>query len=199
MKGMTAVTTTVMVGTDELVASAREGDSDAFAQLVLKYERLVWAVVRSFRLSHADANDALQITWLRLIENIHQLRDPDRLGSWLATTCKRECLRLVASKDREVSGLDECLAEQVETLVSTPEQQAIDNTMATALWEQVAGLPIRAQTLLRALISHDAPSYAEISRQLGMPIGSIGPSRGRYLRQLRAHMEQNGLGQNHWR
>jgi DNA-directed RNA polymerase specialized sigma24 family protein len=135
---------------------------------------------------------------LRLVENIDRLRDPDRLGGWLATTCRRECLRLLAGKGREVRGADDQLAEQADAGVPSPEKQVIDAMMASVLWKQVACLPAGAQALLRALIRQDAHSYTEVSRQLGMPIGSIGPCRGRYLRQLRAQLKQNGLDQSHW-
>jgi RNA polymerase sigma factor (sigma-70 family) len=196
----TAMTTTVMARTTaDLVTLAREGDCEAYAELVRRHEPQLWAVVRGFRLSHADGHDAVQMTWLRLVENIDRLREPDRLGGWLVTTCRRECLRLLTGRGREVSGDDDRLVEQADARVPSPEKQVIDTMMAAELWRQVACLPARAQALLRALARQDAPRYADISRQLGMPIGSIGPSRGRYLRQLRAQLQQNGLDHCSWR
>lgn len=197
------VTTTTSVTTGrsvaDLVESARQGDLMAYEELIGRYENYVWSVVRSFRLSNADAHDAVQMTWLRLVENLDRLRDPERLGSWLGTTASRECLRLIRQGDREVGDAEQRLVERPDERFPAPEQEAVDGWMATLLWEQVASLPARGQALLWALTRCDAPAYAELSRLTGMPIGSIGPTRGRYLARLRRHLEDAGLGREAWR
>jgi RNA polymerase sigma factor (sigma-70 family) len=183
----------------ELVTAAREGDTAAYDELIQRYENYVWSVVRGFRLSNADAQDAVQVTWLRLVENLHRLRDPDRLGSWLGTTASRECLLILRRRSREVGDAEERLAQRPDERFPAPERRAIDGLMAAVLRDQVASLPAKGQALLWALTRHDTPAYAEVSRQIGMPIGSIGPTRGRYLRRLREVMEDAGLGPDTWR
>ena len=184
--------------TAELVLAARSGDAVAYEEIVHRYEHFVWSVVRSFRLGNADAHDAVQATWLRLVENLGRLRDPDHLGSWLATTASRECLRLIRRGARETWDVEERLATRADESAS-PEQHAIDGLMAGLLWEHLQVLPPRGQALLRAMSRPDAPAYAELSRTMNMPIGSIGPTRGRYLKRLRQHLEAAGLGADAWR
>src|SRR5947199_10585188 len=88
---------------DELVRAAAAGDQAAWNELVERYQGLVWATARSFRLSRADAADVAQTTWLRLVENLDRIRDPERLGSWLATTARRESLRHIRLHGRELA------------------------------------------------------------------------------------------------
>lgn len=183
----------------DLVDAARRQDRGAYDELIQRYEHYVWAVVRSFRLGNADAHDAMQMTWLRLVENLDRIRDPDRLGSWLATTASRECLRIKRRGIREVLDAEEQLDQRPDARYPSPEKHAIDDIMATVLWEQVSSLPARGQALLWALTRPDAPGYADLAREMGMPIGSIGPTRGRYLRRLRQAMEDAGLGAEAWR
>ena len=184
--------------TAELVLAARQGDLVAYEEVIRRYEHFVWSVVRSFRLGNADAHDAVQATWLRLVENLGRIRDPEHLGSWLATTASRECLRLIRRGARETWDVEERLASRPDESAS-PEEHALDGMMAGLLWEQLEVLPPRGQALLRAMSSSDAPAYAEISRAMNMPIGSIGPTRGRYLRRLKQHLEAAGLGAEAWR
>ena len=177
----------------QLVTAARDGDATAFDELIHRYERYVWSAVNGYRLSTQDAHDVVQITWLRLVENLARLREPDRVGSWLATTASRECLRIIRHRDREVGGADEMLAQVPDERTPSPETQAVDDVIAAQLWGQVAALPARGRILLTALSRNDPPAYAELSRQTGMPLGSIGPTRGRYLRRLRQLLEAAGL------
>jgi RNA polymerase sigma factor (sigma-70 family) len=185
--------------TVELVADARDGDVVAYEEIIRRYEHFVWSIVRSFRLGDADAHDAVQATWLRLVENLGRLRDPEHLGSWLATTASRECLRIIRRGTRETWDVEERLAQRPDEVSPAPEQSAVDQMMADVLWEYVAVLPPRGQELLRAMTRVDAPAYAELSQTMNMPIGSIGPTRGRYLRRLREHLESVGLGADAWR
>ena len=178
---------------EDLVLRAREGDSRAYEELVERHQRQVWAAVRGFRLGEADAHDAVQMTWLRLVENLDRLNDPSRLGAWLTTTAKRECLRLIRRRNREVGTPDEFFDAFVDERTPGPEQQVTQDVMSEVLWDFVGELPDRAQHLLRAVTSSDRPAYADISKATGMAVGSIGPTRGRYLTRLRKLIEDSGL------
>jgi RNA polymerase sigma factor (sigma-70 family) len=185
--------------TADLVLSARAGDAQAYEELVGRHQRQVWGAVRGFRLSDADASDAVQMTWLRLVENLDRLNDPTRLGAWLTTTAKRECLRLIRRRNREVGTPDEFFDAVVDEREPGPEQQVTDDAMATILWGLVAELPPKGQDLLKAVTQADRPAYSDISRATGMAVGSIGPTRGRYLNRLRKLIEDSGLDVDAWR
>jgi len=185
--------------TAELVFCAREGDRRAYEELVERHQRQVWGAVRGFRLSEADAHDAVQMTWLRLVENLGRLNDPTRLGAWLTTTAKRECLRLIRRRNREVGTPEEFFNTVVDEREPGPEKQVTDDAMTRLLWQLVAELPRPGQDLLKAVTSADRPAYAEISKATGMAVGSIGPTRGRYLTRLRKLIEASGLDAETWR
>jgi RNA polymerase sigma factor (sigma-70 family) len=184
-------------GTRETVRDAQSGDSDAGDRLVRQFERLVWWTVRSFRLPDADAEDAVQNTWLRAFEHLDELRDPDRASSWLVTIARRECLKVMRSGRREVPGL-ELQADQRDERSPHPESVAVDARMHDLLWQHVNSLPASARDLVVALSSNDSPGYADFARRRGIPIGSIGPTRMRSLRKLRVSLEGNGLGAHAW-
>src|SRR6266568_2397317 len=84
-----------------LLDAARLGDQAAWNALVAEYNSLVWSIARGYRLESADAHDAVQMTWLRLVENLDRIKDPERLAGWLATTARRECLQLLRKSGRE--------------------------------------------------------------------------------------------------
>lgn len=196
------VATTIDTGTctpGELVQGALDGDTGCRDELVERYRALVWATVRSFRLGQADAHDAVQNTWLRLFERLGSLRDADRLPGWLVTTARRECLRILRRAGREVVGVDTGLHDRADDCAPSPERAAVDRAMAELLWAHVADLPVPARRLLLTLTSPDAPRYVDYARATGMPLGSIGPTRMRYLRQLRARLEESGLDARSWR
>jgi len=179
--------------TAELLRTAGNGDAAAWAEIMHRYERVVWAKVRSFRLQDADAFDAVQMTWLRLAENGHRLRSPDRLGGWLATTASRECLRILRQPRHTTYGV-ETEAEILVDPSAIPEQRVVDEDTAQMLRRLVAELPPHVRTLLRALFSDDPTPYAELARATGIPIGSIGPTRVRVLQKLRRMLDERGLG-----
>jgi RNA polymerase sigma factor (sigma-70 family) len=173
-----------------IVSAAANGDQGAWDQIVERYSGLLWAVVRAHRLSAADGADVVQTTWLRLIEHLPQIRNREGIGSWLATTARRECLRLLRSGGR-------CQpSDEMELLVDARADHAeIDLALLTAerdaeLWAAFSRLPARDQALLRLLAVDSPPSYQEISAALGMPIGSIGPTRARSLERLRRELSR---------
>jgi RNA polymerase sigma factor (sigma-70 family) len=182
--------------TREILSDAQSGAAGAADRFVRQFERLVWWTVRSFRLPESDAEDVVQNTWLRAFEHLRDVRDPQRVSSWLVTIARRECLKLMRGK-REVLGLDH-QAEQRDERSPQPEKAAVDARMNDLLWQHVNSLPASSRDLVVALSSNDAPGYAEFARCQGIPIGSIGPTRMRSLRKLRASLERAGLGENAW-
>jgi RNA polymerase sigma factor (sigma-70 family) len=170
----------------QLVRQAGRGNRSAWERLVDQYSRLLWATTRDFRLSENDAADVVQGTWLRLLEHIDRIEYPERIGSWLATTARHECLRHLAAGKRVMVVQDDhdAFSEAVghqpdvdERLLAEERAQAVRAAMST--------LPSRSQRLLELLMADPPVSYTEISDQLGVPIGSIGPTRGRCLERLR--------------
>jgi RNA polymerase sigma factor (sigma-70 family) len=179
-----------------LVGHAADGDQRAWNELVDEFGGLVWATARAYRLSHADAAEVSQSTWLHLVENLERLHDPARVGAWLATTARHECLRQLRRTSRLIPSDD--LPEQISDY-ATPDEALLANERdhaATerdhALWSALERLPARDRRLLRMLVADPTPSYAEISTALQMPIGSIGPTRARALQRLRREMHTTG-------
>jgi RNA polymerase sigma factor (sigma-70 family) len=173
----------------ELVRAAADGDQAAWHGLVDRYNGLVWSVARSHRLSSVDASDVVQTTWLRLVEHLDRLQDPERVGAWLATTARRECLRTLRHSARNLP------TEEVPEVVaeSRVESALLIEERDRALWQAFGGLSERCQTLLRVLVADPPPSYDEVSAAMNMPIGSIGPTRARCLERLRALAEGEGV------
>lgn len=174
-------------GVAQLVRAAAGGDQKAWDSLVERYAGLVWAVIRGHRLTGADAADASQTTWLRLVEHAHGLQDPARVGAWLATTARRECLRVLRGSGRQIPYGDD-LPEPVSDDESVADD-LLRNERDAQLWEAFGRLPQRDQALLRMLVADPAPSYREIADALDMPVGSIGPTRARCLERLRRERE----------
>jgi len=172
-----------MTDLDELVRSAASGDQAAWNELVERFQGLVWATARSHRLAQADAADVAQTVWLRLVENLDRIREPERLGGWLATTARRESLRHLRLHGRELAS-DEVDAFEATT-DEPPELALLTEERDAGLWRAFAKLGERCQALLRLLVATDAPGYDEIAAALDMPIGAIGPTRMRCLEKLR--------------
>jgi RNA polymerase sigma factor (sigma-70 family) len=171
----------VSVEIAELVHAAGEGDQAAWNSIVERFGGLVWATVRAHRLNAADGAEVVQTTWLRLVEHLDRIRDPDRLGGWLATTARNECLRQIRHSAREVPS-DMAVYEQGDD--PTLEHSLLTAERDRAFWEAFTKLGERCQALLRVLMAETEPSYQEVSAALGMPIGAIGPTRRRCLERL---------------
>jgi RNA polymerase sigma factor (sigma-70 family) len=169
-----------------LVSSAKEGDQDAWNAIVERYLPLVCAVVRRHRLSEADGDDVCQTVWLRLVEHLHGLREPAALPGWISTTTRNECLRLLAARKRmtPVDPMDSGSLEEVTDDVSGADLIAVEERQA--LREGLAELPAGRRDLLLMLLDDPPIPYAEISDRLGIPVGSIGPTRARALEQIRS-------------
>jgi RNA polymerase sigma factor (sigma-70 family) len=174
----------------QLVRRAADGDRRAWERLVDQFSRLIWAMTRDFRLPESDAADVVQATWLRLLEHIDRIEYPERIGSWLATTARHECLRHVAAGKRVVliQNDDGQLADALSHQPAVDERLLADER-AREVREAMTRLPSRWQQLLELLMADPPASYAEISDQLGLPVGSIGPTRGRCLDRLRVLLQ----------
>ncbi|WP_194924827.1 RNA polymerase sigma factor [Catenulispora pinisilvae] len=172
-----------------LLKAAAAGDPEAWHQIVDDYNRLVWSVARGFRLSLADAADVSQTTWLRLVENLDRIQNPDQLAGWLATTARRESLRLIHKTRREVPDSEE--TEDKAPFFSDsdddgdPETALVAEQERTDLWQAFSTLSERCRNLLRVVAVTPLESYTAVAQALGMPIGSIGPTRSRCLEQLK--------------
>ena len=175
--------------TARLVRRAAEGDRQAWEQLVDQYARLIWSITGEFRLAQSDAADVAQTTWLRLLEHIDRIQYPDRVGSWLAATARNECLRSLAAHKKVVLRPDD--EELSDTVAHQPEVDArlLADERAQVVRDALSRLPRRWQRLVEMLMADPPVSYAEISDQLDLPIGSIGPTRGRCLARLRVLLQ----------
>lgn len=169
----------------ELLRAAADGDRRAWDALVERFSGLVWSIARAHRLGAADAADVSQTAWLRLVENLGRIREPDRVGAWLATTTRNECLRVIRRSGRQVPTDMDLDAEPPDTASPLADEGLLTGERDAALWRAFSAIPERCQVLLRLLISDPPPSYEEIGAALGMPVGSIGPTRARCLEHLR--------------
>lgn len=167
----------------EVLSLAAYGERAAWDALVDRFGAMVWSVARGFRLDDATAKDVSQTVWLKLIENIDTIKDPERLPGWLATTCRREALRVARARDRAIPtdfeydvedpgpALDEILIDDEENRLIVKAFNTLDNV---------------CKQLLRLMTIEPALSYEEISEATGRPIGSLGPTRARCLEKLKS-------------
>jgi RNA polymerase sigma factor (sigma-70 family) len=176
----------------DLLLRVGDGNPAAWDEIFLRYGKLVSTTVRSFRLQEADALDAMQMTWMHLAENAHRVRFPERLGGWLATTARRECLHILRQTN-PASGAIRIVPDTVVDPSAGPEQRVIDADISRTLWMLVAGLSPRRRALLRALFRDNPLSYAEVARAAEIPPGGIGPTRARALQQLRRRLNEQEL------
>ena len=170
----------------DLVTAARNGDKRAWDGLVERYAPLIWSVCRRYRLADADAEDVGQAVWLHLVEHLDNLRTPDALPGWLATTTRRECSRVLRAPCT-LPADGRVLENMYDEQAVTAEHELLTAERHAALREAFARLPLGRQRLLALLIADPPLSYTEISARLGIPVGSIGPSRRRCLDRLRRH------------
>ncbi len=179
--------------TAELFAKVQAGDQSAWDVLVGRFSSLLWGVARGHRLDTATAGDVVQTVWLKLVENLDSIREPAALPGWLSVTARRECLRVLRLQGRtRPTDTDDLVVveaddDPVDTSVLVEER---DQT----LWAAFERLGEKCRRLLRVLMADPAPAYEEVSEALDMPIGSIGPTRGRCLNRLRELLEPDVSG-----
>lgn len=169
----------------------RGGSPGAMDQLVRLMTPVLWHVVRAYGLSRDQAQDVVQTTWLTLVHRSGSIDDPQAIAAWLTTTARREAWRARKRDDRQLSVDDEVL-EAVAPDADSAEADALRHDESGRLWTAVHTLPERCQRLLRVIAFEERPDYARLSRELDIPVGSIGPTRGRCLAKLRATLETGG-------
>jgi RNA polymerase sigma factor (sigma-70 family) len=178
--------------TAQLVQAAANGDEAAWRALVDRFNGLLWSIARGYGLGVADAADVVQTAWLRLVERLDSLRDAERVGGWLATTTRRECFRTLRRAGRQVPTDDDVWVER-EASMPPPDARILNAERDALLWRSLEQLSERCRLLLRVLMADPPPSYEDVGAALGMPIGSIGPTRGRCLEQLRRAVQHAGV------
>ncbi len=170
----------------ELLRAAQGGDQAAWSELVRRLTPRLFGVARALGLNRTDASDVSQVAWLRLWSRIGELRDFERVSPWLATTVRNECLRHLRSSGRQlpVAG-DEDEFEPDPTGQPEIDAGLLRTEREAALWKAFSQLPANCQRVLRLLMVDPPPTYEEVAAALDMPVGSLGPTRGRCLKLLR--------------
>ena len=196
-------TATVTTGTDydheaatsgDLVRRAAAGDDAAWRALVERFSGLVWSITRTQNLSRSDAADVSQTVWLRLVDNLDRLREPERVGAWLAATTRHECIRVSRLRQRSVPTADVDVLDGPWPVPDGDPVCIVERRSEVADVRQVVTtMPERSQKLLHMLMADPPMPYGEIAAGLGIPVGSIGPTRQRCLRVLRAKCVSAGI------
>jgi RNA polymerase sigma factor (sigma-70 family) len=171
----------------DLVTRARNGDRSAWDALVERYSPLTWSICRRWQLNRADVEDVAQAVWVHMVEQLDNLREPAALPGWIATTTQRECYRIQQARCRLADAQVPDAENLPDKQAATAEQELLAAERHAALREAFAALPPSGQRLIALLLEDPPVSYAEISARLGIPVGSIGPTRRRCLDKLRCH------------
>jgi len=176
-----------------LVKEAAAGNGAAWNQLIARFSPMVASIARGYRLGAADVDDLCQTVWLRLVEGIGAIRDPERVGAWLAAVTRHEALRLIRRAGRETpvadTGLDDTPSEDrgADDRILTAERKR-------AVWAAIDRLPPRTQEVMRQLLADPVPGYGLVAAVLGIPVNSVGPTRSRALRVLGRSPELAAVG-----
>jgi RNA polymerase sigma factor (sigma-70 family) len=172
----------------DLVIRAKNGDKQAWDALVERYAPLVWSICRRYRLDRADAEDVNQSVWLTLVDQLAVLREPAALPGWLATTTQRECGRVLRAARRPHTAWYALSAEDIaDERAATAEEELLQAERHAALRQALTSLSPGCQQLIGMLIQDPPVPYAQISAELGIAVGSIGPTRRRCLNKLRRY------------
>jgi RNA polymerase sigma factor (sigma-70 family) len=178
----------------------QEGAAERMADLVDLLTPTLWHVARACRLDRQSAEDVVQVAWMRLVEHADGIEESQAIVAWLVTTVRRESWRVSKQAQRtRPDDFEDDLDPLQETVVGPrqapdPAEVAALEDRRQRLWEHIAALTPRCQQLLRIICFAESPNYAAISQDLGMPVGSIGPTRGRCLATLRKAL----LSDPHW-
>jgi RNA polymerase sigma factor (sigma-70 family) len=170
-----------------LFTAFRAGDEARMGELVALLTPILWHTVRAQRLDRESAEDVLQTTWLALVRNSEGISDPQAVLQWLIVSARREAWRVVKREDR-VEPKEFEADELVSPASDLPEELVLRSDGQSRLWLHIAELPERCRALLRVIAFADRPDYAAVAKSLGMPVGSIGPTRGRCLAKLRLQL-----------
>ena len=170
-----------------LFAEYRDGDEAKMAELVRILTPILWHMARASRLDSATAEDVLQTVWLTLVRKADTISEPLAVLQWMVVTTKREAWR-VSRNQAKTRPEDPQSAVGERVSGETVEEEVIRGDAQHRLWEHIEQLPERCRALLRVIAFADRPDYADLGRALGMPQGSIGPTRGRCLAKLRVSL-----------
>lgn len=188
-------TETMETPVSALLRSAADGDRQAWDRLVDRYADLVWSICRKLGMNSEDAADAVQLTWLALLENLDRIREPERLAGWLATTCRRQCLSIIR-RSRPTVHVEDDLMERLLSHGSAADEAVLTAEQFALVWQAFRQLSELCQRVLRALVveaEDGPPSYRVVAANLQMPVGSLGPTRARCLSQLRKLLDNSGI------
>ena len=170
----------------------RDGDRASFDELVAVLTPLLWHTVRAQGVDRLAAEDVVQTLWMRLLHSSGSIRDPQTVVKWLITAARREGWRVTKQARAEVVRTTALFGQEGDELPSVPVQRAEEpdetvfrDARQRQLWRHVHSLPERCRELIRVIAFADRPDYASLADSLGMPMGSIGPTRGRCLAKLR--------------
>jgi len=165
----------------------RDGESAALDDLVRLLSPMLWQVVRASGLDRATAEDVVQTTWLVLVRSGESITEPRAVAGWLCTSARREAWRVAKQSTRQRPVEEETIARKLPD-EPAPEAQIVLDDDNARLWQCLGTLPERCQRLLRIVAAEARPDYTVIATELGMPVGSIGPTRGRCLDKLRREL-----------
>jgi RNA polymerase sigma factor (sigma-70 family) len=175
----------------QLARACQQGQPEAWDELLRRYARLIWSVAIRLGASEPEAEEVFQRTWVALIEGIHDLRQPDRVASWVAGTARYQTYRLFSEQGRQrrLVSFDEQLNEPAES--AAQDRMLVQVQEATALYAALDRLDDRCRTLLTLLFFNDPPlDYEHVSQRTGLAVGSIGPIRARCLKRLRSQFDK---------
>jgi len=170
-----------------LFSAYRAGDEARMGDLVALVSPILWHTVRGQRLDRESAEDVVQTTWLALVRHADSVADPQAVLQWLIVSARREAWRVVKRTDR-IEPRDFEPDDLISRADDAPEATAVRDDGDGRLWQHITQLPERCQALLRVIAFADRPDYAAVAKSLGMPVGSIGPTRGRCLAKLRIQL-----------
>jgi RNA polymerase sigma factor (sigma-70 family) len=189
------MTVTLVGRAADAFASYQGGERSAFDELVTMLTPLLWHTVRAAGVDAVAAEDVVQTTWMRLLHSSASIRDPQTVVKWLLTAVRREAWRVSKRARAELLKTATLFGEEGEQIAElptredqAPEELVFRHDRQRRLWGHVEALPARCRELLRVIAFADRPDYARIADSLGMPVGSIGPTRGRCLSKLRQEL-----------
>lgn len=165
-----------------LVEAAVADDPRAWDLLVKEFTPMIRGIARRHRLGSFDQDEVVQRTFLALVRNIGRMRDPLSVGAWIATTARRACLSVIRDGGREVPTADVC---ELDVLDGAPDDRLLEDERRAAVRSATTSMPAHQRELVAALSIEPSLSHRQVSERLGIPIGSIGPTRQRCLERMR--------------
>ena len=168
----------------ELVGRVAAGDKEAFDLIVRQFERLLWSIAWSCGLSRDDAEDSIQVVWMKFLQHVSSIRERGNVAGWLSVTARRECIAASKRLRRMVPTATDRLLDRRVHSIEDPDR-LVDRESAGVVRGAFERLDVRCRSLLALLLSDPPIGYADISKSLALPVGSIGPTRSRCLERLR--------------